>query len=234
MAQRTVNDIADLLDGTLSWRRMELLALGAAIEDAERHANGSPLARALARSGVALLYAHWEGFVKEACQGYVDFVARRRLRLEELNDGFLRTVLLSLSKRAIAGDDVGIDALVDAVRRPTESRARMSKNSIVDTKSNLRFAVLAEIMESVGFEIEPFTTKDKLIDKSLCDNRNSIAHGRSIYPDVGSFNALRDEVLEMMETLRDLILSAVRQQSYRAIPSTQTVPAPRTDETVQT
>lgn len=215
MASRTIGEVEDALDDALSWRRVELQALGAAIAEAERSSPGSPLARALARSGVAMLYAHWEGFVKESCQCYVDFVARRRLRLDELNEDLVRTVLQSLSRRAAGGDESSIAALVEAVTRPTVARARFQKGGIVDTKSNLRYAVLAEIMTAIGFPVSSFATRDKLIDRTLCDGRNGIAHGRSMYPAPGSFAVLHAEVMEMMEEIRDLILAAVRQGSYR-------------------
>ncbi len=162
-----------------------------------------------------MLYAHWEGFVKEACQAYVDFVARRRLRLDELNEELVRTVLLSLGKRTVAGDEGSTLALIEAVMRPTQARARIPKNTIVDTKSNLRYAVLAEIMGAVGFPATNFATRDKLIDRTLCDGRNTIAHGRNMYPAAGSFNDLHAEVMEMIEDVRDLVLAAVRQGSYR-------------------
>src|SRR5437867_1425336 len=106
MALNTVEDIEDALDNSLGWRRIELQALKGAIVDAERRSPNAPLARALGRSGVAIVYAHWEGFVKDACQFYVEYVAKRRLLCSELNDGFLRTVLLGLSKRTMAGDEV--------------------------------------------------------------------------------------------------------------------------------
>jgi MAE_28990/MAE_18760-like HEPN len=76
MAINTIDDLQDRLDSAISWRRVELSALKSAVEQAENRSPGSPLSRALARSGVAMLYAHWEGFVKEACQAYVDYVAK--------------------------------------------------------------------------------------------------------------------------------------------------------------
>jgi hypothetical protein len=54
--------------------------------------------------------------------------------------------------------------------------------------------------------VDKFATEDKLIDKSLCDSRNSIAHDRDHYPEPGTFDALHLEVMEMMEDLRDIII----------------------------
>lgn len=215
MAPKTPEDIQDLLDEAFGWRRIELHALGGAIADAEKKSPNAPLTRALARSGVALLYAHWEGFFKEACQGYVDYVAKRRLLYSELNDGFLESAIVALMKRTSSGERAGALALIESIRTPDRARARIPKNSIVDTKSNLRFAVLADVMKGVGFSHEKFSTKDKIIDKTLCDGRNSIAHGRDYFPAAGSFGELLSEVLEMMEDLRSIILTSVKMKHYR-------------------
>jgi hypothetical protein len=215
MPVRTVDELSDRLDEGMAWRRIELQALKAAITDAERQSPGAPLSRALARSGVAMLYAHWEGYVKDSCTAYVEFITRRRLRCDELCDGLLRTVLESLGRRAATGDEEALSALMDAIRRSGDSRARIPKLSMVDTKSNLRYKVLCEILAQIGFSAEDFMTKDKLIDVSLCDRRNSIAHGRENFPTPGDFTTLLNEVFEMMERIGDIIMSGARQKSYR-------------------
>lgn len=215
MAIRTIDELADRLDDGMAWRRIELQAIKAAISDAERNSPRSPLARALARSGVALLYAHWEGYVKDACAAYVEFIARRRLRCDELNDGLLATVLESLGKRLTSGDEEAREVLFDAIRRPSDCRARIPKASMVDTKSNLRYQVLTDILFKIGLSFDTFATKGNLIDVALCDSRNSIAHGRDYFPLPNDYSELMDEVIGMMEQIHDLIASAARLAQYR-------------------
>lgn len=214
MAASTAADVEDAINNSFSWRRIELQALKSAIYDAEKRASGSPLARALGRSGIALLYAHWEGFIKDACQAYVDYVAKRRLRFAELNDGLLRAALSSIAKKAAINDERGLAALVEAVRNP-QSRAALPKKTIVNTRSNLRFEVLVEIFQSLGFPLDEFKTKEHLIDTALCDGRNSIAHGREYYPGSGTFEDLHRQVIEMMEEVQSMIRDCVRQNHYK-------------------
>jgi hypothetical protein len=220
MGIRTIDELVDRLDEGMAWRRIEMQALKSAIAEAESRSPHSPLTRALARSGVALLYAHWEGYVKDSCAAYVEYIARRRLRCSELNDGLLITVLESLGKRMTSGDEEARKALLEAVRQPNDSRARIPKTAMVDTKSNLRYQVLADIFLKIGLPIENFATKGNFIDITLCDSRNSIAHGRDYFPVPADFPTLMDEVMGMMEQVHDLITSAARLSLYRnAVPS---------------
>ncbi|WP_353526784.1 MAE_28990/MAE_18760 family HEPN-like nuclease [Amycolatopsis kentuckyensis] len=215
MAVKTIADLEQALDESMAWRRIELHALRGEIAKAEKNFPGRPLTRVLARSGVAILYAHWEGYVKDSCQTYVDYVARRRLLYRELNDGFLAVSVSALLKRLDSGNDAAKSDLIDLIRRPENARAKVPKNHIVDTKSNLRSSVLCEILSSIGFAVDKFDTSRNLIDLSLCDARNSIAHGRDHYPTPGSFEDLHAEVLELMERIHGLIIEAARLRTYR-------------------
>ena len=48
------------------------------------------------RAGIALLYAHWEGFIKNAAEHYLQYVALKKLTYQELNCGF---VALAMKQR---------------------------------------------------------------------------------------------------------------------------------------
>jgi hypothetical protein len=163
-----------------------------------------------------MLYAHWEGFTKDACQSYVDFVVARRLKISELSDGFALAAMRDLSRRELRGDERAQVDLLDAVRKPDLARARIPRKTAVNTKSNLRYEVLLEILTLVGIPHDEIATKQNLIDISLCDARNDIAHGRYVVLDVGTFVSLRDEIISMLEWLRDKLMENARLRLYRA------------------
>lgn len=222
MAVRTIDELQDALDSTLSWRRVELSALKGLIEQHESKSQSLPAGRSLRRSGIAMLYAHWEGFTKECLQAYVDFLVRRRPKLAELNDGLLQTALLHALRRADSGDQAARQVLIEAIRKGGEVRSQLPKTHMVNTQSNLRSAVLMGLLEDFGLDTGAFELREQLIDRRLCDIRNSIAHGRDACPAIGEFSDLHAEVLCMMEEIRDLILAAARTGGYKLTnPATQ-------------
>jgi hypothetical protein len=209
MAVRTAEDLEDSIEESLSWRRIELSALKSAIQNAGSGGSNSPLCRALCRSGVAMLYAHWEGFFKDACQWYLEYVIKSKPVLADLSDGLLLTAMKSLYQKSQSGDPVADNSLVNLVRQSGRVRARIPRD-VVRTRSNLRHQVVVEILGALGLATSLFETKSMLIDHSLCDARNAIAHGRDSLTTPEEFQDLFDAVLEMMGQLRTEISNAVR------------------------
>jgi hypothetical protein len=213
-AVRTLDELQQAVDSGLSWRKIELSALKGLIEQHDRRDN-LPMARSLRRAGIAMLYAHWEGFTKECLNAYVEYLVKRKNTLAELNDGLLHTALMHAFRRAESGDDGAKSSIVEAVRRGGGARFPLPKSQMVNTKSNLRSKVLTQMLEDFGLDSTTFQLRDQLIDRRLCDTRNSIAHGREACPEVGEFSELHSDVIRMMDEMRDLVLTAARKQLYK-------------------
>jgi hypothetical protein len=216
VAVRSLADLESALDEGLAWRRIEISALRGSLRDAARQNADAPLARALRRSSVALGYAHWEGYGREAFSAYADYLKRKRLRLAEVNDGLLLSCLMLMARKAKSSPDVGRDALIEMVRRLGDARIRLPLEELTDTKGNLRFRVLERIMSGLGLEMTDFEMRRNWIDVVLCDQRNSIAHGRGLCPSVLDALEIVEEVLSLMERLRDAIVGSARSLGYLA------------------
>ena len=65
-----------------------------------------------------MAYAHWEGFVKEACREYVKYVAQRRPKSGTLQEGLLVSCFMHLSRRISSGDMAAREALVEVIDAP--------------------------------------------------------------------------------------------------------------------
>lgn len=215
MVASTPEEFADDLADSFQWRRSELASLKTEVERLNGDTEARPYGRMILRAAVALLYAHWEGFVKHGCQHYLDYVARRKLRYAELHPDFVATAVRSLSVNA--GTDAGtMTLLAQLVAGDGKQRARVPRDGVVETGSNLRYARLCQILKSLGLSADDFETLEQLIDHRLCDARNDIAHGKYVIPTSEAVLELHTVVVTMMETVHTRLLDAVFNQEYRS------------------
>ena len=215
MAASTVEELQSDLDESLSWRRIELQVLRSQVQGIEARTEKAPASRAALRSSVVLLYAHWEGFTKHACQSYLDFVAIRRLRYDELCLPLAMTAVGKLA-RASNTDAAKLASLTELVVGDGANRAAVPRKNVVETGSNLRYERLVGILDALGLDTGPFATSGNFIDTQLCDGRNDIAHGKDSFPDKAAVEALHDRVISLMDEVRSLVVTAAATQSYLA------------------
>lgn len=161
-----------------------------------------------------LLYAHWEGYCKTVFEEYVRLIVRRKPLLVDAADSLVIAHTQQVLRRIESGDSDAISELVSIARGSSKQRLRITRDKIVDTRSNLRYQVLESIMKSLSLPIADLVLKKNLIDKQLCDNRNEIAHGRASFPSAAETLELHMTVIEMMEEIRDVTIAQVRMKGY--------------------
>jgi hypothetical protein len=180
----------------------------------------------LLRTGVCLVYAHWEGFSKNAAVAYLEFVQHQGHRVRDLADHLIAACLrgeirqCGESKKPTLHTD-----LVTRLRSRLPENAQLSGSSLVDTESNLNSKVLRELTSLVGVDYTPFETKAALLDEKLLKNRNGIAHGEWLEVDEADYELLHVEVFGMIVELGDRILNAASTKSYLAPTGTAAPPA---------
>ncbi|MFM6308188.1 MAG: MAE_28990/MAE_18760 family HEPN-like nuclease, partial [Dolichospermum sp.] len=86
MKIRTLEQLSDKLAQELAWRKKELSILKSLIDS---KSSETAKRNALLRSGITMLYAHWEGFVKVSANSYVEFVAMQKLSYNQLANNFI-------------------------------------------------------------------------------------------------------------------------------------------------
>ncbi len=191
MKIRAISILQDELDKSFAWRVKEISGLKMSVD-----AKALSLAQVtLIRAGVPLLYAHWEGFVKQASEYYLSYVAHQNLKFGELASCF---VVFGAKKHLSNITESGRSHLnitvVDFFRGCAEQRANLSLSNAINTKSNLKSEVFSDIAMSLGVPLEPYSAHFNFIDESLLARRNAIAHGEYLDVDADSFRGLADEV----------------------------------------
>lgn len=216
MKIRTLEELSDKLADDLIWRKRELSEIKSLIEQksfsAQRH-------NALLRSGVCILYSHWEGFVKLAASSYLEYVKAKRLTYNQLSNNFLALAMKAKLREAKeTNKPSSFIPVCDFFLSQLDQRCSLpeTKDAIL-TESNLSSDILKEITKILGLDSFPYSTKTVLIDIKLLKSRNEIAHGNDYneIPDREAYIELHEEVIAMLETFRNQIENAAALNKFR-------------------
>ena len=211
MKIRTVEQLCDALNHELIWRKRELTDLKYSIERASQDSRR----RVIARSGITILYAHWEGFIKTASQYYLEYISRENLKNSELQLNFLTiSMFKSTGLKSFSKNISTYEMLTEFYISKMNENACIPYKSIIRTESNLSSKVLREIVWCLGLDYSIYETKENLIDINLLKRRNNIAHGEYIDIDPNDYIELRDNFILLMTTFRDQILNSASMKAY--------------------
>ncbi|WP_089273763.1 MAE_28990/MAE_18760 family HEPN-like nuclease [Puniceibacterium sediminis] len=200
------------LDQEMAWRIKEIgvFKVGAG--------KNGPQRKPYIRAGVALLYAHWEGFIKSSSEIYLSYVESRALRYRDLKSCFVvfglkgKIHTLVESRKSLPN----IEAM-DFILSKMDETATLQITSAVNTDSNLTSKVFSNIAGSLDIDTTPYETRFHLIDSSLVERRNKVAHGEFLDIEGGDFSTLVDDILILMRLYKTDIENAASQEGYKRI-----------------
>jgi len=212
MTIHTLDELESALTLDLKWRVQELFAFEQLTSNArDSHRD------ALLRGSLALLYAHWEGFVKAAGSSYLEFISRKRLKLGELRPEIAAIALRGeINKLALERSSESHGRLVVMLWDELGSDAKLPYDkATIRTRANLKFSVFESIMYSLGCDSSRHKTHELLIDERLLGFRNEIAHGRQEYIELDDWLTTRDAVESILKDVRTQIANAAVLETFR-------------------
>jgi len=213
MKIRTEDEFQDAVDSETAWRKKELSSISSNIATSKKAAKITAI-----RAGIALLYAHWEGLIKNLATYYLCYVSFQNCRYDELKCNFMalsinkEIKLFKESKKASIHNQV-----VNKIRTEGSYKAKIPYEDVIKTGSNLNSEVFIEIMETIGLDYAEYEPSFVMIDEVL-KMRNEIAHGKrleSIDLDEKRFKEIYDVVTDLMNKFVAQITNAVYLKEYK-------------------
>lgn len=211
MKLRTTENLVDFLDIEMAWRKKELSTIRNRVEKSSKKLQPTEI-----RSGILLLYAHWEGFLKRAAEAYLDFIIFQRLTLKELKLNFVAVCAKQKLNTFQKTNKATIhNQIVQYFNNCDDEKFNVNPSSVVRTGSNLNSDILKEMTAGIGLDFSPYETKSNLIDEQLLNYRNSIAHGQYLEIDSTDYLRLHVEVRQMIEKYKTDIENSAVLKKYK-------------------
>ncbi|MBI4750455.1 MAG: hypothetical protein HY774_18390 [Acidobacteria bacterium] len=138
---RTILQLQEHLDEEFSWRIKELANLQLSLK------SKPDIFKTLIRAGIPLTYAHWEGFIKKASIGYLDYVNNQRHKYVELSPCFivfgLKKKLNEFSQSRKSRLNIEI---IEFLSSELNNRAQLQIDTAINTESNLSSEVFENLI----------------------------------------------------------------------------------------
>jgi hypothetical protein len=205
----TFDNLSDKVIGEFSWRRKELTLLKSKVPETK-----NSLQTAMIRATLPLLYAHWEGFVKVSLTYYLEFVSNKGLKHDELKTQF---IALSLQKKMGDLKENSIQSktqIIDFIFSSTAKQSNIPTKNVINTKPNLKYEVLENILFIMDLKDVHFESQEDLIN-DLVNERNYIAHGEHKLIDYDTFMEFFNDIISLMEYLKTKIENSALLENYK-------------------
>lgn len=211
MKIKKIEKLQDLLDKDLSWRRKELIDIKLLI-----HSTKNPT---LCRAGIALLSAHFEGFIKQAANYYIVYVASQNIKISLLNTNFAAIYTAKLFSQCFESNKITvykktIDDFLEKYSNETFKIKYLEEDPIIKTGGNPSSTVVRNIFDSIGLDFSPYETKINFIDSDLLSNRHGIVHGNKTYIEISDFDTTFKVITDIMVQFSEQVIYGAINKIY--------------------
>lgn len=201
-----LKELIEKIEADLGWRKKEVSNLLLLETDDNQ--------LVIIKSTLLLLYSHWEGFIKNACKAYLEYISNKKINLNDLTDNFKAIALKGLIQEVHKSSDTmtlsnelsflekvsGNSTKLFSVKKGFSSLEK--DKSIINTKDNLSLNVFKSILRIIGIDYsDSVDTKGIFIDEKLLGSRNKVAHGNKIEKVDSEFNLSIDDLKEVKDVV---------------------------------
>lgn len=209
MKIRSVDELEDFVSSEYAWRRKELTNLrGIALST--RRASLESLLRSL----IPIMYAHWEGFVKQVSIAKLTYLVSKGIKYKDLTHSFHAYAAIESFEGQIPAKKFEAIAKIVSGSINLDTPIKLDPSTYIDTKSNLNSETLKEISIKTGINYSIFELKENMIDEKFLGLRNKICHGERANITESDFKELYDEVVLLIDLYKNEILNSVHTKSY--------------------
>jgi hypothetical protein len=208
---RTLGSLSEFLDEELSWRKRELTTIKFLVGKSRKHER-----QTLLRSGACLVYAHWEGFIKQAAIAYLNYVSLHGFDYSEISSCMMAICLRSKFRSGEFQSRISEQAsMIDFLLSDMKLKANIPWDNAIDTRSNLNSAQFKEIVATLGLDYSAYRTKELMIDGRLIRYRHAVAHGERQELDFQEYSDLHNETVALIDLFRNDIENAAVTGRFR-------------------
>ena len=222
-----IEEFQDYLEKDLAWRKQEISQLYMILNTAESK-------EIVKKSMILLLYAHWEGYIKNSSKCYLKYVSDKNIKLQNLTRNFEAIMLKNYARECIDQDSLNLAkefAFLNKQEKSDTKPFRIKVNlenelekDYIDTQHNLSSKVLKSIVQIIGVEYnDAIKTRDQYVDVNLLKKRNAIGHGSQLTDEESSESCvmgfeqiirLKDFVVVMLDYFAEVLLKYVEEEYY--------------------
>lgn len=209
MKIRSAAEFEDFVASEYSWRRKEITNLRNITLESR-----SFIKESLFRSLIPILYAHWEGFVKQTSIAKLKYLSAAGYKYKDLAPSFLAYALLVEYEGQISNKRFDILSKIVSNETNFDMCLHHEAEKFIDAKSNLNSDLLKDILLKIKLDYSKFELKENFIDESFLGLRNKICHGERVKINEENFTLIYDEVNLLIDTFKINILNSVSTKSY--------------------
>lgn len=207
-----LEELQDRIDRLIAWRKKELNCL---MENAETSKDFSQ--SVAIRTGYVLVYAHFEGAIKDLATLYIKYVSSKKIKLNELTMNFMIIAINEKSLKLLYETNK-IEPRVKIIENIFELKnsIELPYKNIIDTESNLKSDVFHNILNIVNFEKSKYELNYNFLDEILLNTRNHIAHGGRMDGNcnIGQFKKCCQKVQKLIEDFSEDVYNYASSEKY--------------------